>query len=145
MKALRDTQGAVRANSRRAEATWGLAGGTAASSTDLMIPGGLGEAEGPTVKKLAARLVSMELMSPTAMLLMPAGMEGSVREFRGYPCRVLSSKVPPVWALMYCTTSSGSTSSSSTSPRSDSSPAPSTPAAMASIITFSLMLGGLGE
>lgn len=31
----------------------------------------------------SARLVSMELMSPTAMLLMPAGMEGSVREFRG--------------------------------------------------------------
>ena len=31
----------------------------------------------------SARLVSMELMSPTAMLLMPAGMEGSVKEFRG--------------------------------------------------------------
>lgn len=31
----------------------------------------------------SAKLVSMELMSPTAMLLMPTGMEGSVREFRG--------------------------------------------------------------
>lgn len=31
----------------------------------------------------SAKLVSMELMSPTAMLLKPAGTEGKVRELRG--------------------------------------------------------------
>jgi hypothetical protein len=58
---------------------WG--GGNCSSSA-------LHQGPGPQVIRFrnllsSARLVSMELMSPTAMLLMPVGTEGRVKEFRG--------------------------------------------------------------
>lgn len=53
----------------------------------------------------SASVVSMELISPIAILLIPAGMVGSVREFRGVVrreefwerfCRMLGLRVPDI-------------------------------------------------